>query len=119
MHIILKFTCFFVLGYQGTPTVEGFVLDLLESKEVKCHPEAFSQMVNLRLLKVHNVRLPEGLNSLPNSLRFLEWIGYPLEDLPSEFDPEELVELSMCHSRIKQLWNDKKVYTYIIIYLAC
>ncbi|CAN6555770.1 unnamed protein product [Malus baccata var. baccata] len=92
----------------GTPTVEGFVLDLLESKEVKCHPEAFSQMVNLRLLKVHNVHLPEGLNSLPNSLRFLEWIGYPLEDLPSEFDPEELVELSMCHSRIKQLWNEKK-----------
>ncbi|KAB2634755.1 TMV resistance protein N-like [Pyrus ussuriensis x Pyrus communis] len=92
----------------GTPTVEGIVLDLLESKEVKCHPEAFSQMVNLRLLRVHNVRLPEGLNSLPNSLRFLEWIGYPLEDLPSEFDPEELVQLSMCHSRIKQLWNEKK-----------
>ncbi|KAB2603670.1 TMV resistance protein N-like [Pyrus ussuriensis x Pyrus communis] len=92
----------------GTPTVEGIVLDLLESKEVKCHPEAFSQMVNLRLLRVHNVLLPEGLNSLPNSLRFLEWIGYPLEDLPSEFDPEELVQLSMCHSRIKQLWNEKK-----------
>nr|XP_028964878.1 disease resistance protein RPP2A-like isoform X1 [Malus domestica] len=92
----------------GTPTVEGIVLDLLETKEVECHPEAFYQMVNLRLLKVHNVRLPEGLNRLPNSLRFLEWGGYPLQYLPSGFDPDELVELSMCHSRIEQLWNGKK-----------
>ncbi|XP_028964879.1 disease resistance protein RPP2A-like isoform X2 [Malus domestica] len=96
----------------GTPTVEGIVLDLLETKEVECHPEAFYQMVNLRLLKVHNVRLPEGLNRLPNSLRFLEWGGYPLQYLPSGFDPDELVELSMCHSRIEQLWNGKKGVPY-------
>ncbi|KAM2363374.1 hypothetical protein ACFX1X_002441 [Malus domestica] len=92
----------------GTPTVEGIVLDLLETKEVECHPEAFSQMVNLRLLKVHNMHLPEGLNRLPNSLRFLEWRGYPLQYLPSGFDPDELVELIMCQSRIEQLWNGKK-----------
>ncbi|TQD89712.1 hypothetical protein C1H46_024706 [Malus baccata] len=90
----------------GTPTVEGIVLDLLESKEV--NPEAFSQMVNLRLLKVHNVHLPDGLNRLPKSLRFLEWRGYPLRYLPPGFDPEDLGELSMCHSRIEQLWKGKK-----------
>ncbi|KAM1348131.1 hypothetical protein FF1_002411 [Malus domestica] len=94
----------------GTSTVEGIVLDLLTSEEVECPPEVFSQMVNLRLLKVHNVRLPEGLNRLPNSLRFLEWRGYPLQYLPLGFHPAELVELIMCHSRIKQLWNGEKKF---------
>ncbi|CAL9020574.1 unnamed protein product [Prunus brigantina] len=94
----------------GTKSVEGIVLAFPESKEAKCDPQAFSQMSNLRLLKIHNVRLPRGLTCLSNSLRFLEWRGYPEKSLPSDFEPNELVELSMCHSSIEQLWDEEETF---------
>ena len=34
---------------------------------------------------------------------------YPLKSLPSNFLPEKLVELNMCYSQLKQLWEGKKV----------
>ncbi|XP_016650361.1 PREDICTED: TMV resistance protein N-like isoform X1 [Prunus mume] len=92
----------------GTPAVEGIVLEKLESKEGQCHPEAFSKMFNLRLLKLHNVHLPKRLRCLPNSLRFLKWKGFPLNSLPLDFEPSNLVELNMCHSSIEQLWTGTK-----------
>ena len=62
-------------------------------------------MKNLRLLKISNVQLPHSLNYLSNELRFLNWDGYPLESMPTSFQPYKLVELIMPHSRIKQLWD--------------
>jgi hypothetical protein len=71
--------------------------------------EAFSGMKNLRLLKINNVKLPEGLNYLSSKLRFIHWDGYPLESMPTSFEPDKLVELHMCCSLIKQLWKGSKV----------
>jgi hypothetical protein len=71
--------------------------------------EAFSKMKNLRLLKINNVHLPQGLNFLSSELRFIHWDGYPLEFMPTSFEPEKLVELIMPCSLIKQLWKGIKV----------
>ncbi|TXG47009.1 hypothetical protein EZV62_026303 [Acer yangbiense] len=46
-----------------------------------------------------------GLDYLPDKLRYLHWEGYPLEELPSSFNPENLVELDLTMSKIKQLWE--------------
>ncbi|XP_004290248.1 PREDICTED: TMV resistance protein N-like [Fragaria vesca subsp. vesca] len=92
----------------GTAEISGIVQDLPESEWAVCHPEAFSNMLNLKLLKLHNVRPSEDLRCVPQSLRFFEWRGYSLTDLPPGFVPHKLVELSMCHSSIKQLWNGTK-----------
>ncbi|KAB1227785.1 Protein SUPPRESSOR OF npr1-1, CONSTITUTIVE 1 [Morella rubra] len=47
----------------------------------------------------------DPLKSLPtNELRLLELWGYPFQSLPTSFLPNNLVQLRMCHSRIKQLW---------------
>ncbi|XP_050116006.1 disease resistance protein RPV1-like isoform X2 [Malus sylvestris] len=43
---------------------------------------------------------------LPNSLRYLNWSGYPLKSLPSKFSPENLVELHMPESQVNKLWNE-------------
>ncbi|KAI5312727.1 hypothetical protein L3X38_041901 [Prunus dulcis] len=94
----------------GTKSVEGIVQPFPESKDTKCDPQAFSQMPNLRLLKIHNVRLPRGLTCLSNSLRFLKWRGYPEKSLPSDFEPNGLVKLSMCHSSIEQLWDEEETF---------
>ncbi|CAL8988527.1 unnamed protein product [Prunus brigantina] len=92
----------------GTNAVEGIVLDLPEPKVVRCNSKAFSKMVNLRLLQIRSVHLPHGLSCLSNSLRFLGWSGYPLKSLPTGFQPDKIVELSMCHSSIVQLWSGIK-----------
>ncbi|KAK7381837.1 hypothetical protein VNO80_00385 [Phaseolus coccineus] len=43
--------------------------------------------------------LPQGLESLPNELRYLGWTNYPLESLPSKFSAENLVELHLPYSQ--------------------
>ncbi|PRQ22478.1 putative toll-like receptor, P-loop containing nucleoside triphosphate hydrolase [Rosa chinensis] len=92
----------------GTAAISGIVQELPESKWEVCHPEAFSNMLNLKLLKLHNVHPSKDLRCVPKSLRFFEWRGYSLTNLPPDFEPDELVELSVCHSSIKQLWNGIK-----------
>jgi hypothetical protein len=67
--------------------------------------EAFSKLKKLRLLKVKNVRLPQGLNYLSNELCLMEWHGYPLKSMPTGFQPIKLVELRLHCSQIKQLWK--------------
>lgn len=46
---------------------------------------------------------------LSNELRSLYWHGCHLRSLPSNFHPEKLVELNMCFSQLKQLWEGNKV----------
>ena len=78
-------------------------------KKVHWHPEAFSKIPNLQLLKIHNVQLQHELTHFPNGLRFVEWSGYSLKSLPPNFEPKMLVELTMCHSNIELLWKGVKV----------
>ncbi|KAK3229295.1 hypothetical protein Dsin_001176 [Dipteronia sinensis] len=58
--------------------------------------------------KNDKVHLCEGLELLPDELRYLHWHRYPLRCLPSKFDPENLVELQMHHSNVEHLWNENR-----------
>ncbi|KAJ8755740.1 hypothetical protein K2173_024284 [Erythroxylum novogranatense] len=100
---------------KGTEKIEGIALDVSKSREMALSSAAFSRMHNLRLLKFYNpcplkvkLRLPSGLEFLPDELRLLSWCQYPLESLPSGFFPENLVELHMPDSRVKQLWENNQ-----------
>ena len=66
-------------------------------------------MPNLKLLIIHGVQLLHGPKHLPNKLRLLDWSKYPSKSLPSDFQPIELVELHLLHSKIEQLWKGTKV----------
>ena len=87
----------------------------IEAKE-RLSAEAFSKMKILRFLKIgylepqqgHNrghVQLPQGLNYLSNELRIIDWHGYPLKSMPTNFQPIKLVEVRMQCSGIKKLWK--------------
>ncbi|XP_030936726.1 TMV resistance protein N-like [Quercus lobata] len=111
----------------GTEAVEGIMFNIPIQKVEHLSAEAFSKMKNLRLLKISSeelpedfingtmqlpkdlirgkVQLPQGLSYLSNELRFLEWHGYHLKCLPTNFQLSKLVELRMHCSGIKQLWN--------------
>ncbi|KAJ4717283.1 Disease resistance protein [Melia azedarach] len=69
----------------------------------KLRAKAFSKMINLRLLKIRDTELPEGLEYLPNELRLFQWPGYPLKSLPSNFDMHKIVEFDLSFSCIEQI----------------
>ncbi|XP_075670489.1 disease resistance protein Roq1-like [Castanea sativa] len=93
---------------MGTDAIKCIVLNLPVQKKVHWHPEAFSKIRNLQLLKIHNVQLQHELTHFPNELRFVEWSGYSSKSLPPNFKPKKLVELRMCHSNIELLWKGVK-----------
>ncbi|XP_010559029.2 PREDICTED: probable WRKY transcription factor 19 [Tarenaya hassleriana] len=110
VHRVLKRNNFGSL--QGTEAVKGIYLDLSKVMKLDIKPDVFEKMYNLRLLKFDNskgvntkVCLPHGLESLPDELRYLCWPEFPLKHLPSEFCPENLVELDMRHSTLNRLWS--------------
>ncbi|CAL5212913.1 unnamed protein product [Lathyrus oleraceus] len=63
---------------------------------------------NLRLLIIKYVKASGSLDYLSNELRYIEWCEYPFMYLPSSFQPNQLVELILEYSSIKQLWEGKK-----------
>ncbi|XP_065616967.1 LOW QUALITY PROTEIN: disease resistance protein RUN1 [Quercus suber] len=77
-------------------------------KEELLDAGVFSKMKKMRLLKMGDmgkVKLPQGLDYLSNELRIIEWHGYPLSSMPTNFQPNKLVELKMHCSSIKRLWD--------------
>ncbi|KAK9943808.1 hypothetical protein M0R45_009404 [Rubus argutus] len=86
----------------GTEAIEGIFVDSTDELgvEVNVNAKSFSMMTKLRYLKINYGNLPNGLECLPNSLRILKWTGYPSKSLPQHFNPEKLLELSLCHSFI-------------------
>ncbi|RHN52965.1 putative winged helix-turn-helix DNA-binding domain, toll-like receptor [Medicago truncatula] len=82
---------------------------VLNDEEVGLNVEHLSKMSNLRLLIIMwGVNISGSLLSLSNKLRYVQWTGYPFKYLPSNFHPNELVELILHSSNIKQLWRKKK-----------
>ncbi|KAH9781763.1 ADP-ribosyl cyclase/cyclic ADP-ribose hydrolase [Citrus sinensis] len=94
----------------GSQIVEGIMVDdyFFRGNDVHLSAKAFSLMTNLRLLKISNVQLPEGLEYLSNELRLLDWHRYPLKSLPSNLQLDKTVDFKMCYSRIEELWKGIK-----------
>ncbi|XP_030933584.1 TMV resistance protein N-like isoform X3 [Quercus lobata] len=94
----------------GTDLVTGIFLNAPPKNKEQLNAKVFSNMKNLRLLKLSNVHLPQGLNYLPSKLRYIHWDGYTSESLPTIFEPKELVELIMPCSLMKRLWKGIKLF---------
>ncbi|XP_059628661.1 TMV resistance protein N-like isoform X2 [Cornus florida] len=103
--------CCVLTENTGKEKIEAIVLELSEPEVVDLSSEAFTKMRKLRLFKVHNVVFSKGPAHLPNELRWLDWHAYPSGCLPPSFQAQNLVELSMCYSSIKQLWKINKPLT--------
>ncbi|KAK4267282.1 hypothetical protein QN277_024082 [Acacia crassicarpa] len=96
----------------GTKAIQSITLNLAKIEELCLTPQVFAEMSELKFLRLSQndadeqiLRLPQGLESLPNELRFLHWDCCPLKSLPSTFHPESLVELNMNWSRVEKLWD--------------
>ncbi|XP_061370716.1 disease resistance protein RUN1-like [Gastrolobium bilobum] len=85
----------------GTDTIEAIIMNLCKNKEVQWSGKAFEKMKNLRILIIRDVRFSRGPQNLPNILRVLDWSGYPSLSLPSDFNPKNLVILSLPESCLR------------------
>ncbi|KAL6315252.1 hypothetical protein AAG906_000331 [Vitis piasezkii] len=106
---------------EGMEQVEAISYDLSQSKEIQVNKKVYENMKKLRILKLYRggyhgsmtktleVFLPKDFEFPSQELRYLYWEGYPLQKLPSKFNGENLVELHMRNSTIKQLWRGRKV----------
>lgn len=59
-------------------------------EEVEWKGDELKKMKNLKTLIVENGRFSRAPEQLPNSLRVLEWPGYPSQYLPHDFCPKKL-----------------------------
>ncbi|VVB12353.1 unnamed protein product [Arabis nemorensis] len=101
--------------------VRGLFLDMSEVKEkMSFDTNTFNGMCNLRYLKIYSsdcprgcngnrvIEAPEELQFTLNELRCLDWLRFPLEKLPSDFNAKNLVYLSLPYSSIRQIWEGVK-----------
>ncbi|CAH2046336.1 unnamed protein product [Thlaspi arvense] len=99
----------------------GIFLDM--SKVRKCialKPSTFTSMSNLRYLKIYDsychqqckpeckLNFPHGLEFPLKEVRYLHWINFQLEELSSDFMPDNLVDLRLPYSNIKRVWEGVK-----------
>ncbi|KAE8725127.1 Detected protein of unknown function [Hibiscus syriacus] len=98
-HVLTKNT--------ATEVIQGMIIDnkRISNKMLNLNVNAVSKMKKLRLLKVLCLSNCDELKYLPNALRLLDWMGYPLRFLPPSFQPDNLVALLLPYSRIEQLWR--------------
>ncbi|KAJ4878167.1 Disease resistance protein (TIR-NBS-LRR class) [Raphanus sativus] len=106
---------------MGAGNVRGIFLDLCEVKgEMSLDKDYFTNMGNLRYLKFYNshcpqecktnnkINIPDGLNLPLKEIRCLHWLKFPLEELPNDFNPLNLVDLKLPYSEIQRLWEGDK-----------
>ncbi|VVB08753.1 unnamed protein product [Arabis nemorensis] len=103
--------------------VRGIFLDISQVEEKRpLRKEAFVGMNKLRYLKIYNsctcflesdskLTIRNGLEFTLEEVRYLHWLKFPLEELPKDFNPNNLIDLKLPYSHIKRLWNRDKDVT--------
>ncbi|XP_059668969.1 disease resistance protein Roq1-like [Cornus florida] len=91
-----------VLGENtATEAIKGIMLNMpdghLSEELLIINADVFAKMKKLRLLKL------SGPVRLCGQITYLVWDGYPLGFLPSNFHPQNLIELQLPSSPIKQI----------------
>ncbi|KAM5569752.1 hypothetical protein ABKV19_016987, partial [Rosa sericea] len=93
----------------GTTNVIGIKVELPKDSNVIClSGTTFSNMRNFRLFIHRAGRYSGVIDSLPNSLRVVDWLEYPLQFLPANLIPRELALINMPRSRITVLGDGYK-----------
>ncbi|PON33196.1 TIR-NBS-LRR-like protein [Parasponia andersonii] len=95
---------------KGTEAVQGMSIETHEARRnsIRLKPCVFNEMHNLKYINFRNCHFdfpPQGLDSLPEELRYLCWDNYPWKSLPCDFMPENLIELHLYNSQLVHLWN--------------
>ena len=113
------------MGYdQGTKKIEGVRLKCMSPFEITdpltISPMVFKEMCNLWFLDIDpmdesKLLFTEDLDILPATLRYIRWNYCPLKSLPQSFNPKKLRELTICGSKLQQIWDTKHKVLFLSI----
>ncbi|VVB08039.1 unnamed protein product [Arabis nemorensis] len=107
-------------GKMEIKNVRGISLDISQVTKMPISSSVFTKMCNLRYLKFYSstcpreceddckLNFPDGLSLPLEEVRYLDWLKFPLDELPSDFKPKDLVDLRLPYSKIKQVWKVSK-----------
>ncbi|RDX86046.1 TMV resistance protein N, partial [Mucuna pruriens] len=95
---------------MAAENLEAIVLEDNVSRNIErtMTADIISKMSHLKLFVVYSMNNFGSLDYLSNELGYLNWSHYPFERLPPSFQPDKLIELSLEHSLVKQLWKGTK-----------
>lgn len=85
------------------------LIELPKHDLIRLNRNSFMRMKRLRILINRNACFSGGPNCLPNALRLLDWVEYPLQSLPSDFRGRNLVSWRMPNSLLRELGEGFKV----------
>ncbi|XP_020869621.1 disease resistance protein TAO1 isoform X1 [Arabidopsis lyrata subsp. lyrata] len=71
--------------------------------EITIPVEPFVPMKKLRLLQINNVELEGNLKLLPSELKWIQWKGCPLENLPPDILARQLGVLDLSESGVRRV----------------
>ncbi|KAL6128934.1 hypothetical protein ACLB2K_072287 [Fragaria x ananassa] len=107
-----------VLTDDSATEAEGLMIRLPDKENRTFKATAFEGMRKLRILMFVYGKWYYGANGkhdligdfnfLSSKLKVLMWHKYPLQSLPSSFDPKNLVHLDMQFGHIEHLWEGSK-----------
>lgn len=118
----------FSFNFQNTCNVRGIYLHMCElTNSISLEPTTFTNMHNLRYLKIYDsccprhckadyckLNFPYGLDFPLKEVRYLHWEKFPLKEIPSNFKTENLVDLRLPYSNIKRVWEGIKVCIHVL-----
>ncbi|KAJ0252721.1 Toll/interleukin-1 receptor homology (TIR) domain-containing protein [Hirschfeldia incana] len=109
---------------EGTKKVRGIFLDTCKlSKGIPLDTNTFFEKFDqssLRYLKIYDSLCPQqcesdGKVNLPDELKlpfqeiqYLHWLKFPSDELPSDFNPNNLIDLRLPYSKIERVWKTPK-----------
>ncbi|XP_028763132.1 protein SUPPRESSOR OF npr1-1, CONSTITUTIVE 1-like [Neltuma alba] len=96
---------------ENRGSIEGLIINRSEVEEMWVINKAFRSMHNLKFLRFYgnfNNLNASRMERLPRKLRLLDWVGCPLESLPTTFNGENLVEIKMSNNNLTKLWDGEQ-----------
>ncbi|RXH76163.1 hypothetical protein DVH24_019051 [Malus domestica] len=106
---------------RGTRTIKGLMLNFPPTEsspvlnEVGFETKAFTEMLDLELLLLDNVKLSGSYEDFPKNLIWLSWRGFSLKSIPANFCMENLVVLDLRKSSLQHVWKGTKNLTRLKI----
>ena len=97
--------------FQGSKNIEGMILNWTQVVPIQLHAEAFKKMNQLRFLEVgpNMVEISQAFELPSRELRYLDWGGYNLASMPSNFHVDNLVVLRLQDNYLRHLWEGNMV----------
>ncbi|XP_028763122.1 probable disease resistance protein RPP1 [Neltuma alba] len=109
--LALKVFAALLRGKNQEGSIEGLIINRSEVEEMWVINKAFRSMHNLKFLRFYgnfNNLNASRMERLPRKLRLLDWVGCPLESLPTTFNGENLVEIKMSNNNLTKLWDGEQ-----------